>query len=434
MRNSERRHPPKADRTTLKRADATLTDELTFGVEAAIKRLAELSPDARAGADQAEPGAPAAAAVLSGALALRQSFGLERRHALGDGARGLGRARDEGARLGAAGVRKRRADARRRTKLAGPRGGPRDGVAEGERAIALVSVALGRPLDASAAIHVRRALAKARDGDAPLALTHLALAGAERPDDPREDARRLFIADGLMKAGVKPRAILEALGAPSTQSDLDRAYDPDQPRVPAGNGRPSGQWTSGDWEDETGEADDASTPAGAQNAATNSGTRGVQIADASDDWTQYLNPISPAEAAGGSAPYAQHQLEVAAGIAHYEALGYVIVSRNATAVNVPGFPSPRLYDFVVQSPDGVMIGVEVKTTLGDTIFLNPVQVAKDVAVMLTGRATAQVGGAPIRGGAYTTYCRACDKIDIRGAILYNLLKLANIPFSYDRLP
>ena len=35
-------------RATSKRADASLTDEPTFGVEEAIKRLAELSPDARA--------------------------------------------------------------------------------------------------------------------------------------------------------------------------------------------------------------------------------------------------------------------------------------------------------------------------------------------------------------------------------------------------
>jgi hypothetical protein len=35
-------------RATVTRADAALTDEPTFGVEEAIKRLAELSPDARA--------------------------------------------------------------------------------------------------------------------------------------------------------------------------------------------------------------------------------------------------------------------------------------------------------------------------------------------------------------------------------------------------
>ena len=89
------------------------------------------------------------------------------------------------------------------TKLAEARPNSRDDAAEGERAVAPVSVAIGRPLDASAATHVRRALVKAREGDAPLALTHLALAGVGRLDDPREDARRLFIADGLMKAGMR---------------------------------------------------------------------------------------------------------------------------------------------------------------------------------------------------------------------------------------
>jgi len=100
---------------------------------------------------------------------------------------------------------------------------------------------------------VRRAIAKARDGNAPLALTHLALAGLGRLDEPSEDARRLFMADGLMKAGAPPSAILAALGAQPSEASLERAYDPDQPRVPAGNGRPSGQWTSGEWEDDASE-------------------------------------------------------------------------------------------------------------------------------------------------------------------------------------
>jgi hypothetical protein len=169
------------------------------------------------------------------------------------------------------------------TKLAEARGDRRDEAAEGERAVALVSVALGRPLDASAARHVRRALEKAREGDAPLALTHLALAGAGRLTDPRDDARRLFIADGLMKAGVPPRTILEALGGdPPAQGDLDRAYNPDQPRVPAGNGRPSGQWTSGDWA-EDGAADDAADGSARPPKNEASPDRPIQIADSSDD-------------------------------------------------------------------------------------------------------------------------------------------------------
>jgi hypothetical protein len=100
--------------------------------------------------------------------------------------------------------------------------------AEADRAIALLSVALGRPLEATAAAHARRALDKARDGDVPLALIHLALAGVGRLDDPREDARRLSIADGLMKGGVAPSVIIAALGdAASPSNELNRAYNPD---------------------------------------------------------------------------------------------------------------------------------------------------------------------------------------------------------------
>ena len=50
------------------------------------------------------------------------------------------------------------------TNLAEARADRCDEAAEDERAVALVSVAIGRPLDASAATHVRRALAKACEG------------------------------------------------------------------------------------------------------------------------------------------------------------------------------------------------------------------------------------------------------------------------------
>ena len=230
---------------------------------------------------------------------------------------------------------------------------------------------------------MRRAVAKAREGDAPLALTHLALAGAEALTEPHNDARRLFIANGLMKAGVSPQAIIEALGAPSTRADLDRAYNPDQPRVPAGTGgRP---WTSGDWDDDTGDADDASAPPGAENAATNAPTQGVQIVGASGDWAQHLDPFAPAEAAGGAVSVALHQERVAAAIAHYQALGYVLPSPAARPLWT--FQDSRRRASMISSsvPNGFLIGVEVKTTLGDTIFLNPIQVAEDVALMLGGR-------------------------------------------------
>jgi len=255
------------------------------------------------------------------------------------------------------------------TKLAAACGDPRDEAEDSKRAVALVSVAIGRPLDASAATHVRRALAKARGGDAPLALTHLALAGVGRLDDPREDARRLFIADGLMKAGVSPGAILEALGAAPARADLDRAYNPDQPRVPAGSGRSSGQWTSGDVASgsSTDSAADGSTRSPKNEA---SAIRPIQIADSSDDWAQHLNPVGAAEAAEGAqppfngpGPNNQHDKGVAKAIAWRRAHGYTIVSEGPFAVNVPGFPTPRIYDFGVQDPSGKIWGAELRNPL-----------------------------------------------------------------------
>ena len=109
----------------------------------------------------------------------------------------------------------------------------------------------------------------------PLALTHLALAGAGRLTEPREDARRLFIADGLMKGGVSPSTIIAALGEPPAQNDLERAYNPDQPRVPAGNGRPSGQWTSGDSAAEV--SGDRSARAAGDQVADSSSTQGREV-------------------------------------------------------------------------------------------------------------------------------------------------------------
>jgi hypothetical protein len=325
------------------------------------------------------------------------------------------------------------------TNLAEARVDRRDEAAEAERAVSLVSVALGRPLDASAAKHVRRAVAKAREGDAPLALTHLALAGVGRLTEPREDARRLFIADGLMKAGVAPRTILELLGAPPAPTDLNRAYNPDQPRVPAGSGRPSGQWTSGDWGDETGEADDAATSA--PNAGASSGAGGVQIADASDDWYRYLNPISPAEAAGrggppfnGPGPLAQHQEGVKQALQDYQAHGFVVVADQATAVIIPGFATPRFYDFIVFDPiDKVYIGVEVKTTMYDTIFFDRSQVDKDLAVYVTGGEIPKLGE-QVTEVAYEAYCTRCPYINLRTVWLFLRLWSAGVEVHLHPYP
>lgn len=90
---------------------------------------------------------------------------------------------------------------------------------------------------AAALTHLAKAADRWREGDEGLAAMHLALSGLSRLARPAADAHRLFLADGLLKAGLDEADVLAALGSLTK-------YDPDQPRVPAGSGQPSGQWTS----------------------------------------------------------------------------------------------------------------------------------------------------------------------------------------------
>jgi hypothetical protein len=136
-----------------------------------------------------------------------------------------------------------------------------------QRLITLLTAAHGHPIVASSLRHIRHALEKKRDGDLVLALIYLALSGAAKLQHPKEDARRLFLADALMSDGVESTLILNELGV--APLSLDRAldkYNPDQPRVPAGS-PDGGQWTSGGWE-------------GGSSGTGPARTSGVQAADA----------------------------------------------------------------------------------------------------------------------------------------------------------
>ena len=134
---------------------------------------------------------------------------------------------------------------------------------EGDRRLtALLSVAYGPAVAAGALGHVRAAIARRRAGDAAAADLHLALSRLDRLRQPEDASRRLFMADGLMRGGVSPEAIMEVLKDAASEGGNLVKYSPDQPRVPAGSGRPSGQWTSG------GAGNDAGpTPADQSNAS-----------------------------------------------------------------------------------------------------------------------------------------------------------------------
>jgi hypothetical protein len=112
------------------------------------------------------------------------------------------------------------------------------------RVLALLSAAYGKAIAPSALGNIERASKAWSEGDDCLAYIHLAHAGLRELRDPYEAARRLFIVDGFMKEGTSPRAILDALGLGETYINLlEKLYNPAQPRVPAGSGRTSGEWT-----------------------------------------------------------------------------------------------------------------------------------------------------------------------------------------------
>jgi hypothetical protein len=108
--------------------------------------------------------------------------------------------------------------------------------------LALLSVAYGRAVEPSALNAIDRAGKRWKDGEDCLALIHLALAGLRRLDD-RDAARRLFMADRLMETGIEPGLILRALDLDAAACDAFKLYNEAQPRVPAGNGDTSGEWT-----------------------------------------------------------------------------------------------------------------------------------------------------------------------------------------------
>ena len=132
--------------------------------------------------------------------------------------------------------------------------------ADFERLQALLAAAHGLPTPPDLERHLEDACAYWRRGDRALANIRLALAQIPRLEE-RADAYRLFLAEGLLDDGLPPRDLMKALGFEPPRRRLEK-YDPRQPRVPAGSGRTSGRWTSG----EPGAA--ATTPAPTPPAST----------------------------------------------------------------------------------------------------------------------------------------------------------------------
>jgi hypothetical protein len=112
------------------------------------------------------------------------------------------------------------------------------------RVLALLSFAYGRAVAPAVLGNIARACKAWREGDDCLAYIHLAHAGLGELGHPRQAAQRLVLAEAFLKARNSPRTIFEAMKLGRSYIDkLEKEYNPSEPRVPAGSGRTSGQWT-----------------------------------------------------------------------------------------------------------------------------------------------------------------------------------------------
>ncbi len=170
------------------------------------------------------------------------------------------------------------------------------GAGDEERLKALLSVAYGKPIAGQAIGHVKAAAIRWREGETARASLHLALSRLAPLENPTDTARRLFMADGLMRAGVQPQTILEALDVEASAKDIAKKYNPDQPRVPAGSGRASGEWTSGGGGTQT-PSTFANNPAANSATVSRDGVQGVGRAGLT-----LLNFTFPTATAGHPAP------------------------------------------------------------------------------------------------------------------------------------
>jgi hypothetical protein len=109
---------------------------------------------------------------------------------------------------------------------------------------ALLAAAHGRRPAVGSLAHLRKAAVRWNEGQDAMAAMHLALSRLGRLRRPEADAHRLFLAEGLLKCGVEADAIIAAIETNASDIERLQKFNPDQPRVAAGSGRTSGEWTT----------------------------------------------------------------------------------------------------------------------------------------------------------------------------------------------
>lgn len=112
-----------------------------------------------------------------------------------------------------------------------------------ERVLALLAVVYGEAIDHRVLAAARRASGYWNTGEPVLAAIALAHAGLPPLDRAERASLRLSLAERLLDDGLSPQELVKACDLDPALLDLRKAgYDPDEPRVPAGN-PDGGQWT-----------------------------------------------------------------------------------------------------------------------------------------------------------------------------------------------
>jgi len=176
---------------------------------------------------------------------------------------------------------------------------------------------------------------------------------------------------------------------------------------------------------------DSTDPGGSHwqsNQGTGSAAGGILPKDLS------IHLVGDGDAPSDLSPRERHELGIDASVATHLKRGFELITREQLAVDVPGFYGPRYYDYIIRDPaTGKHYGVEVKTTLYETIRLKPDQVLKDAVVVAQG-AKVRTTGLELNGVSYSTYCFGCEELDLRSEALQRILRNAGVPIARGVLP
>lgn len=182
------------------------------------------------------------------------------------------------------------------------------------RLLTLLATAHLQMATPSALAHLHKAAERWSEGKEVLAAVHLALSRLDRLKRPAEDAQRLFFADCLLTGGPRAQSLINNLKFES-QGQVVSKYNPDQPRVPAGSGRTSGQWSAG------GSSSSPSQYSSSAGERSSDGNRDTRTFTVELPWTITCGPAPPISPFTQAVKALADSVEIADSVSKWQELG-----------------------------------------------------------------------------------------------------------------